>query len=107
MSQYKVMVDDNFHYMEEDEGWELGTFATVEEATANCRTLVDQSLVESYRPGMTPAQLYDHYTSFGDEPSIMAPSGAPKVIFSARDYARSRVEEVCAAELPPGSAGDL
>jgi hypothetical protein len=98
MSQYTVMVDDNFHYMEEDERWELGTFSTVEEATAACRALVDRSLRESHKPGMTAAQLYDHYTSFGDEPFIVAPPGVPKGVFSARDYARSRVEELCAAE---------
>jgi hypothetical protein len=33
MSPYKVMVDDNFHYMAEDERWEYGTFASAEEAS--------------------------------------------------------------------------
>ena len=46
MSQYKVMVDDNFHYMDEDERWEYGTFPTVEEALAACRKVVDASLAE-------------------------------------------------------------
>jgi hypothetical protein len=45
MSQYKVMVDDNFDYMEEDERWEFGTFATAQRALAACRVLVDASLV--------------------------------------------------------------
>jgi hypothetical protein len=97
MSQYKVMVDDNFHYMEEDERREFGTFDTAEAAIAACRKLVDESLAEEYRPGMTATQLYDRYTSFGDEPFVVAPSGAAKVDFSARDYARSRVEALCAA----------
>ena len=35
-AKYKVMVDDNFHYMEEDERYQLGTFATAEEALAAC-----------------------------------------------------------------------
>src|SRR5580700_9104705 len=65
---FKVMVDDNFHYMDEDERYEHGTFATVEEAIAACRKLVDQSLADCYKPGMTAAELYDQYTSFGDEP---------------------------------------
>jgi hypothetical protein len=93
---FKVMVDDNFHYMDEDERYEHGTFATVEEAIAACRKLVDQSLADCYKPGMTAAELYDQYTSFGDEPFIMAPPGGPPgAIFSARDYARSRLEAVC------------
>jgi hypothetical protein len=92
MPQYKVMVDDNFHYMEEGERREYGMFATAEDAIAACRRLVDQSLAEEYRAGMTAPQLYDRYTSFGDEPFVVAPSGAAKVDFSARDYAQCRVE---------------
>jgi hypothetical protein len=99
MSRYKVMVDDNFHYMEEDERWEFGTFATAEQAIAACRKVVDESLVAEYRPGISADQLFERYTSFGDEPFIIAPSGAAKVDFSARDYARSRAELLCAAGL--------
>ena len=29
---YRVLVDDNFDYMDEDARWELGTFATADEA---------------------------------------------------------------------------
>jgi hypothetical protein len=36
MSRYKVMVDGNFHYMEEDERDEFGTLSTIEEAIAAC-----------------------------------------------------------------------
>lgn len=78
MSQYKVMVDDNFHYMEEDERSEYGTFSTAEEAIAACRKVVDESLKGSHKAGMTAAQLYDQYTSFGDEPFIIAPPGGEK-----------------------------
>ena len=104
MSQYKVMVDDNFHYMEEDERWEYGTFPTAAAAFAACRKVVDESLIAEYRLGMTATQLYDRYTSFGDEPFIIAPHGASEdVTFSARDYARSRVEALCAAGFRPDS----
>ena len=109
MPQYKVMVDDNFHYMEEDERWEYGTFATAAAAFAACRKVVDESLIAEYRPGITATQLYDRYTSFGDEPFIVAqpgtapPGAAEDVSFSARDYARSRVEALCAARSAAGS----
>ena len=43
MSRYKVMVDDNFHYMEDDR-YELGTFSTIEEAIAACKRIVDDDL---------------------------------------------------------------
>lgn len=103
MSQYKVMVDDNFHYMDEDERWEFGTFSTAEEALAACRRVVDGSLLEEYRDGATADALYDRYTSFGDEPFVVAPPGAAKVDFSARTYARERATELAAA----GTAGAL
>jgi hypothetical protein len=97
VSPYKVMVDDNFHYMEDDERWEYGTFATADEALAACRRLVDGSLLEEYRDGATAEKLYDRYTSFGDEPFAVALDGAEKVEFSARNYARERAQELTAS----------
>jgi hypothetical protein len=58
---YKVMIDDNFDYMDEDERSEHGTFSTAEEAVAACRRLVGQWLVKNYKPGMTAAELYEQY----------------------------------------------
>jgi hypothetical protein len=101
MALYKVMVDDNFHYMDEDERWELGSFASADEALAACRELVDESLVEEYRDGATAEQLFDRYASFGDEPFVVALDGAPKLDFSARTYAERRVRELTA----PGPEG--
>jgi hypothetical protein len=101
MAPYKVMVDDNFHYMDEEERWELGAFATAGEALAACRKLVDESLIEEYRDGAMAEQLFDRYTSFGDEPFVVALDGAPKVDFSARTYAEQRARELTA----PGPEG--
>jgi hypothetical protein len=97
MSQYKVMVDDNFHYMEEDERWEFGTFATAPDALAVCRNLVDGSLTDCHKRGMTASDLYDRYLSFGDEPFVVAAAGAPPVDFSARAYAQDRAAALCGA----------
>lgn len=98
MSQYKVMVDDNFHYMDEDARSEHGTFATLEEAVAACRALVDRSLRTSWKPGMSADALYEQYVAFGDDPFIVAPPGTASgvVLFSAWDYARERAKEICA-----------
>jgi hypothetical protein len=96
MSFYKVMVDDNFHYMDESERYEFGSYATLEEAVAVCRRLVDESLAESHRPGMTTDELCAHYASFGDDPFIIAPPEAEKgVLFSARNYAHERAQAIC------------
>ena len=37
MSRYKVMVDDNFHHMDEDERYQHGVFLTAEEAISACK----------------------------------------------------------------------
>ena len=94
MSPYKVMVDDNFHYMAEDERWEYGTFATAEEALDACRRLVDEALMDEYRDGATAEQLFVRYTSFGDDPFVVALDDAEKVEFSAAAYAEQRAAEL-------------
>src|ERR1700724_1603464 len=74
-----------------------GTFATVEEANAACRALVDKWLASHYEPGMTPEKLYNSYVSFGEDPFVVGPPGENMGdSFSAWDYARARVEAVCA-----------
>jgi hypothetical protein len=98
MSRYKVMVDDNFHYMEENGRSERGTFATAAEALDACRRLVDQSLLAEYKDGDTAGELYERYASFGDDPFVVAPGDAPKVEFSAHSYARDRAHELTAPE---------
>lgn len=103
MTQYTVMVDDNFHYMDPDERWEYGTYATPEEAIAICRHLVDRSLIEQYKPGMTAAEVFELYVFFGDDPFIVTAWGSDeKVPFSGRDHARERAETLCAEGHLPG-----
>ncbi len=97
MPQYRVLVDDNFHFMDEDARYEQGIYQSLEEAISACRRLVDLSLQEAYRPGMTADALYSCYTSFGDDPFIVVIGGAGEdaAKFSAWDYARERCREIC------------
>jgi hypothetical protein len=97
MFMYRVLVDDNFDFMDEDDRWELGAFATAEEAVAACRALVDTGLARHFKPGMKAAQLYDLYVAEGDDPFIVAGPGETSVKFSAWDYAKERAEEICSA----------
>jgi hypothetical protein len=102
VSPYKVMSDDNFHYMEDDERSEWGTFSTAEQALDACRRLVDRSLRHQYEQGgVTAEALYDRYTDFGDDPFVVALDGAPHVKFSAWSYAKRRAAELTA----PGEEG--
>jgi hypothetical protein len=90
------MVDDNFHYQDPDERREHGTYETVQEALAACRGIVDRSLKEEYRPGISAEALYDRYKSFGDDPFIMVIDGAGDgATFSAWSYAEERCRVIC------------
>ena len=88
---YVVMVDDNYHYGDEDERYQAGVYATAEEAVARCKKIVDGSLEEC--SGDTADAIYKQYTSFGDDAFVVA-RDAPPVTFSAWDYAKQRCEEL-------------
>lgn len=94
MTGFRVLVDDNAHYQEEHERYELGAFATYEEALAVCRRIVDEFLDRQYAPGMAGDCLYELYVSFGEDPFI-SPRG-PEPRFSAWSYARQQCDGLCA-----------
>jgi hypothetical protein len=82
------MIDDNFHFMDEGERFEWKSFETAEQAIAECKRIVDSNLVDLWKPGMTAAELYDLYETFGDDPFVVAVDrNADCVDFSAWDYA--------------------
>ena len=100
MPRYKVIVDDNFHYQDPHERREQGVYETVEEALAVCRGLVDKSLKEEYRSGISAKSLYDRYTSFGDDPFIVVLDGIDeRATFSAWSYAKDRCRVICGGAI--------
>jgi hypothetical protein len=92
---FTVMVDENSHYLDESERYEHGTFATYDEALAACRRIVDEFLAAQHQPGMTAADLYSLYTTFGEDPHIVPDQ--PGASFSAWGYARLRCDQLCAS----------
>ena len=96
---FRVRVDDNYHYMDEDARTTLGDFQTLGAAIAAAKALVDDFLTSAYRPGLTAEELFHEYTGFGEDPFIEGP-GLSGVPFSAWDYARQRCAQLCA---PPSA----
>ena len=90
---YKVLIDDNFHFMNEEYRGTGGEFATAAEAIAECKEIVDECLKPMLQPGMTPAALYEQYEGFGDDPFVVPvdPNDAP-VAFTAWAYAKERCQ---------------
>ena len=96
MPRYKVMVDDNFHYQDLDLRRQHGIYDTAEEALTGCRRLVNISLNDAYRPGISAEALYSAYTNFGNDPFIIVVDGADSsATFSAWGYAKERCRLIC------------
>ena len=73
-----------------------GIYDTAEEALTGCRRLVNISLNDAYRPGISAEALYSAYTNFGNDPFIIVMDGADSsATFSAWGYAKER----CRGEL--------
>lgn len=93
MARYKVLIDDNFHFMNEEHRVTSGVFGAADEAIAACKRIVDECLEAMLLPGMTATALYEQYEGFGDDPFVMPvdPNDAP-VAFSACAYAKERCQ---------------
>lgn len=91
-----VLVDDNFHYQDENERYKMGEFDNLAAAISACQCIVDEYLAKAHKPGMLAADLYKSYTSFGEDPFIV---GADQIVpFSARDYAKQRCQDICSSQ---------
>ncbi|MCA9873892.1 MAG: hypothetical protein H6659_15680 [Ardenticatenaceae bacterium] len=92
---FKVFVDDNFHYQDAAPRYELGEYDSWPTAVAACQMIIDRYLADTYQAGMSAAELYARYTTFGEDPFVApTPEGAH---FSAWAYARERCAEICGA----------
>jgi|SRR6266508_2879926 hypothetical protein len=100
---YRVLVDDNFHYMDEDERYELGAFATLDTAIAAAKAVVDDYLAAAHKPGMTAHKLFKSYTMFGEDPFILGPD--QREAFSAWEYAKRRCHDLCSPSGNPDKEG--
>jgi hypothetical protein len=95
MASYKVLVNDNAHYMDITEVTEHGVFASAVEAIAACKEIVDDDLVSMWRPGTTAAELYRLYLAWGPDPfAIPIDPDDLCVEFTAWTYAKERSPEI-------------
>jgi crotonobetainyl-CoA:carnitine CoA-transferase CaiB-like acyl-CoA transferase len=70
---FTVQVDDNFHFMDEDERWTAGTYGSLQKALDKCLQMVGQDLRQGYRSEITATDLYESYTTMGDDPRVVDP----------------------------------
>lgn len=89
--KYIVMVDDNFHFTDENERYNSGEYETYDEAVAKCKAIVDEYLESALEPGITAEQLYTSYQMFGEDPFIIGEKG---YTYSSWDYAKGRCSDL-------------
>jgi len=91
MPSYKVLINDNAHYMDESERADHGVFANANEAIAASKAIVDDDLNAMWKPGMTAKELYRLYVAFGPDPLVVPLDPKdPDVEFSAWTYAKEQ-----------------
>lgn len=103
---YTVLVDDNYHYMDESERYTSGVFPSLAAAIDDCRQIVDDFL-EASSKGLQPTSdaLYKHYVAFGPDPYITTNDPSlPSDPFSAWTYAKEECSRRCSNPETPGPA---
>lgn len=100
MPRFKVIVDDNYHYMDPEARYEHGTFDTLDAAIGACREIVDLDLRNIHKPGMNASELFARYQHFGEDPFIVPVDGADPAAtatapFSAWEYAKQQSDKIC------------
>lgn len=93
--KYRIIVDDNFHFMDESESYDSGSFSTYEEAVAKCKIIIDDFLKDAVRPGDTSEGLYSTFIMYGETPHI---DGEKLGNFSALEYAKWKCQELTSNE---------
>src|SRR5271167_2331450 len=106
--KYTVNVDDNFHYMDEEERYKLGDFTSLDEAVAACKRMVDAFLKDETSLDRPAAERYQQYTNFGPDPFIVSDDpAAEEQRFSAWSYAEKRCAEGEALERGDQGSGKV
>ena len=86
--KYKVQIDDNFHFMDEDERVFHDEFDTPTQAIVACQKIVDANIESITENETDPDKAYESYVCFGDDPWIEG------VEFSASEYAKIKIKEM-------------
>ena len=92
--RYKVYVDENSHYKDNSHRYLKGNFVNCQAAVNICKQIVDDFLTNAYDENKTEDQLWNEYSSWGEDPFIIVTDGEDNCSFSAWDYAKNRIREI-------------
>ena len=92
---FHLRVYDNYHYGDESEAYDHGSYPSYESAVAAAEAIVDEFLYANYKPGLTADELVAQYVMFGEDPVILPDEHGDLESFSARKYASAEAERMC------------
>ena len=69
--KYTVMVDDNNHYTNESDRYELGPFNSLDRARSAATRIVDKFLKKNKKNVGSENELFDMYCQYGEDPFIL------------------------------------
>ena len=96
MTNYKVLINDNAHYMDESERADHGIFCDADGAIAACKEIVDDELNTMWKPGTTAKELYKLYVAFGPDPFVMSLNpNDPGAEFLGLDVRQKTMQRSC------------
>jgi hypothetical protein len=93
--KFHLRVYDNFHYGNENEAYNSGEFSTYEDAIIEAKAMIDESLDNKWKPGMSSKELIAKFNINGIEPAILPNLHENNIRFSARTYAEEAAEKIC------------
>src|SRR5690554_5634375 len=93
--KFCLRIYDNYHFMDEEEAYNSGSFDTYEDAVVAAKVIIDDALAYNLKFGIKPEELNIYFSVFGEAPVVIPFDPRVKEPFSAFDYARARAEEIC------------
>mgnify|MGYP001185009316 CR=1 FL=1 len=92
---YHLRVYDNYHYADESEAYDHGSYSTYDEAERAAKKIVDEFLEQNWQRGMKPGILLANYALFGEDPIILPNDQPNSKRFSGSTYAEESAKLIC------------
>lgn len=93
--KYHLRVYDNFHYGDESEAYDHGSYPTYQAAVIAAKAIVDEFFKHNWNPGVEPDNLFSQYSLYGEDPVILLNEPGERERFLARAYASACVVKIC------------
>jgi len=91
MSFY-LRIYDNYHYQDESEAFNSGSFETAKEAYNKCKSIIDEFITSCFEQKLKAEDIYSQWMTFGEDPVIRSTEKCDYIRFSASDYLKEKIE---------------